>query len=577
MDPEELERLRQEELLKFQQMLGIAPTESAPGAPLPEWAVTSQAPAEPAAPMSVDPSVAAPASTDALREMGFAGAAQPTPGGQGARPMRNAEGGVTSVPTETGGQPGQGYLPTEGVGGFLNALGLQDTLFPGGGGGGVDPNLLALRQGLGEAAGDTQEALRESVLAQEGAMLDAGDARAQAESQTAQALDQLITDHSVMLAQQDLERQEEQSRIQLEMSRLDQAISNLAAMRVDDTNFFSSRGALSTISAALAVGAGAMASTVLNGLAPGSNAQNLALSIIDRAIQNDLAAQEANMRNAAAGVTARQSLVQQMQQISQSQEEARQKAAAALYKKAAIEVQAIAASARAPELQAVAQQAAAELETRYQTYMAGLLQQRIAGIDQALARRRGGGTSQQQRFSRALQLYNALKPSGDSREPTAVPPGTVAMGDGAVWRTLPEGSREMVYKALAARMAIEEQHVRIQALLRNVNNLSPAQRQEIKTLVLNIQEHARDARGYGAPQQAELVRLENMFPDPAQIEWTDFVAMDSPARVAYENAVRGLFIATDSTLRSRGLLPATAQGRIQAAQSQGLDLRPDRR
>lgn len=464
---------------------------------------------------------------------------------------------------------------------LLGGIDLSYRLFPDQPGSGPDPRLAAQSAALAQDLGGTYDAIGQAVGLEQQAVAAQAQAQAQAEEQTAQRLQQLIEETRSEYTRQDEERDQEHARIQTEFQRLDQAITTMASMRVNDTNFFQSRGALSQISAALVVGAGAMSSTILNALAPGSNATNTALQIIDKAIQNDIAAQEANMLNASRAVEGRGNLLQQMRATSDSMEEARQKALAALYKRAAIEVQALTANARSAEVRAVGAQAVAKLEQNYQTLMANVLGQRLEASNQALARSARGGRrlTPMQRFQMGMQF---AREAGDRMgsaqagdQPVPPIPGTrILPGHEGVWPTLSQESREKIRGVYTATEGIRQNWAILQNLFRSTDRLTIEHYDQVRSLVNNIQDSYRVAAGYGAPQKEELIRLEQMLPSNAMnMQPTELIGLVNTNRVRLQTSIEAMLRYGDIALRTYGLQRATAASRIADSQAQGYDVR----
>lgn len=99
-----------------------------------------------------------------------------------------------------------------------------------------------------------------------------------------------------------------QARMQQAEADIDRRISEVENMRVDPNNWFSSRGVVGSIGAAIAVGLGAAAQSLQG------NGPNNALGIINSAIDRDIAAQNENMRNAGMRLSNRENALGRLRQ-----------------------------------------------------------------------------------------------------------------------------------------------------------------------------------------------------------------------------------------------------------------------
>jgi hypothetical protein len=171
------------------------------------------------------------------------------------------------------------------------------------------------------------------------------------------------------------------------MIQLDRQIRDLATTRIDPASFFTSRGSASTFAAMVNVAAGALSSTILNALIPGSNSTNTALGIIERAVEREVEAQVANARIQGVAVNAQGQLINMLRARTQDAFALQSAMRSVLLGQAEAQLRALGLRAQADQTRATALDTAAALRVRrLESLLEALMRQQ-----EALMRRRGGG------------------------------------------------------------------------------------------------------------------------------------------------------------------------------------------
>lgn len=249
------------------------------------------------------------------------------------------------------------------------------------------------------------------------------------------------------MAQLERERRETMARIS---QRYDAAIEEARNARVDPNRFFASRGVAGTIGVAIASALGGFGAAMTGGA-------NTAVDVINRAIDRDIAAQEANQRNAQAHVGNVRSLFDIARQEFSDRAAAQQAARGLAWGQVAERAGAQAASLRdqgarlrAQELQqqAEAQAAQARSAAEQAQFEAEMSRRRTiaevttaeAGAMRAMRRAQGGGGRAARPATQAqLQVYDNLvarNPNADRAELARAAglsfvPGDAGAGGGA--------------------------------------------------------------------------------------------------------------------------------------------------
>jgi hypothetical protein len=204
--------------------------------------------------------------------------------------------------------------------------------------------------------------------------------------------------------------------------RYEAAVEEARNARVDPTRFFSDRGAAGTIGVAIATALGGLGAALSGG-------PNQALDTINRAIDRDIAAQEANQRNAQAGVGNARTFLdiarQQFDDRAAAQQAARSLAWGQVAERAGAQAATLrdqGARLRAQELQqqAEAQAAQARAAAEQAQFDAEMSRRRTiaevttaeAGAMRAMRRAQGGGGAGRTPTAATMDVYNRLVDSG---------------------------------------------------------------------------------------------------------------------------------------------------------------------
>lgn len=169
------------------------------------------------------------------------------------------------------------------------------------------------------------EVLSEILSTQEGIRDIMGEvARLKAEGldQQARVLEDAIEQHQnfaeEFAANEDQRQEKQDQALALAQSMLD----SVRQTEIDPNNFFASRGEGTRFATAINVAAGQLAATVTNVLAPGANATNTALQIINDAIERDFAAQKANLDKQIQGAQLQQNLLGRLMALVEDERQA---------------------------------------------------------------------------------------------------------------------------------------------------------------------------------------------------------------------------------------------------------------
>lgn len=197
----------------------------------------------------------------------------------------------------------------------------------------------------------------------------------------------------------DLGRQTEQevfdldNEIERNMIGLDRQIRDLSQTRVDPAAFFTSRGSAATFAAMINVAAGALSSTLLNALIPGTNATNTAMGIIERAVERETEAQLANVRIQTTAIGAQGQLINMLRARTQDAFALQSSMRAVLYGQAEAQLRALGLRSQADEIRVRALDVSNALRVRrLEMLLRALLEQ-----ETALRRRAGRGGGRRQR------------------------------------------------------------------------------------------------------------------------------------------------------------------------------------
>lgn len=299
---------------------------------------------------------------------------------------------------------------------------------PGGGGG----RLGDLQTQYGEQAEKLQEAiekggkgLEEALEEQERAINKqrlAAQLQAAGEKQVIQERQQAFEELQAQQAQEEARRQE---MIQEDMYRLQSSIQDLKQAKVDPTRWFKhedgSKNYGKTILASVAVALGAI------GEGFQGRGGNPVLSIIERAIDQDIAAQRENLANRRAGVGLEMNMLGQMRAQFGDERQAETAARLMMLQAYEMKLDEVAARTKDPAIEARYAQQKADLETKKAELVGQFERESAVNAMQATAQQYGMETQRQQlglqraQLSMARQAAQARAAAGEP----APPPGLV--------------------------------------------------------------------------------------------------------------------------------------------------------
>ena len=165
-----------------------------------------------------------------------------------------------------------------------------------------------------EAYQKAEGALTEAFRKKRGAIGEWEETEKEAARAEAGVLEARQTEYEALQARQHEREQERQDYISSEMVKLRDAVTNLRSAKVDPTRFYrhpdGSANYPKTIAAAVAIGLGALGSTLPARY--GGGGPNVALQLVDKAIDRDIQAQRDDIANQRAGVGLQMNLLSQM-------------------------------------------------------------------------------------------------------------------------------------------------------------------------------------------------------------------------------------------------------------------------
>jgi hypothetical protein len=165
-----------------------------------------------------------------------------------------------------------------------------------------------------------------------------------------------LQDQRQMQAQEDLHEQQRQQKIQAQMDSIQKASDDVAAQKIDrDRVWQNGSRTLGIIGMML----GAKAAT-----GPGGNGKNYAMEIVDKATDDDLKEQEANLNNARASVAQKQNILGLMRQNFSDDRAAYNAAKAVKLEDLASQLEINSAQYKDPIIQARGQQQAQDIRTQ---------------------------------------------------------------------------------------------------------------------------------------------------------------------------------------------------------------------
>lgn len=280
-----------------------------------------------------------------------------------------------------------------------------------------NPRLRAYLQeqlrGLGVESEDIQDKITTLFSEMLGLHQQGGDIAASEAEKTAAALRaydrQLAASEQRRALEEHAINQEVRSRIQ----EFDTMLQNARTMRLDPNRIFAGNGA-ARAGAAISMGVGAAIQTVQNIMFPGSSPQNVAMQIINRAVDQDIAAQVENYQRNVQDLDAQQSLIGILRQRLGDNEAATEAARITMRTQVLNQLQAIAASAQSEQVRNHVLQLINSLQTQWYAQEAAVRQGQAEQIQAAIRRTHGSSPTFSQRTSFATAASNIENTRADN-------------------------------------------------------------------------------------------------------------------------------------------------------------------